>query len=214
MTISKPLLAVVIGAVVAIFLGGARWYRASEVDSASTTVGADAERLVRPHSISVGPADAPVTIVEFFDPECESCRAMYPIVKQVLTDVGNRARLVIRYMPLHQNSVQAATLLEAAREQNRYGEYLDIVMARQPEWGDHAAPRPDLLLTYAPTAGLDTERLRVAATNPDIRARIEQDEADGRALGVSGTPTFFVNGRVLPQLGYGPLRAAVEAALP
>jgi protein-disulfide isomerase len=205
MTVSKSLLAGVVGALVAVFVVGANWYRGREA-------GGD-ERLVRPHSITQGPANAPVTVVEFFDPECESCRAMYPIVKQVMADLDGRVRLVIRYMPLHQNSAYAATLLEAARAQNKYWEYLDIVMLRQPEWASHSAPRPDLLVAYAPMVGLNVEQLRLAATDPEIKSRIEQDRADGLALGANRTPTFFINGKMLPQLGYGPLRAAIEREL-
>lgn len=214
MKVSKPLLAAVIAVLVAAFVVGANWYRGRGSADVSEAASSGAAELVRPYSITLGPASAPVTMVEFFDPECEACRAMYPIVKQVMAEFDGRVQLVIRYMPLHQNSAYAATLLEAARAQNKYWEYLDIVMLRQPEWASHAAPRPDLLMTYAPMAGLDVEQLRLAATDPDLKARIQQDEADGRVLGANRTPTFFVNGKVLPQLGYGPLRAAIEAELP
>lgn len=214
MKVSKPLLAAVIAVLVAAFVVGANWYRGRGSADVSEGASSGAAELVRPYSITLGPASAPVTMVEFFDPECEACRAMYPIVKQVMAEFDGRVQLVIRYMPLHQNSAYAATLLEAARAQNKYWEYLDIVMLRQPEWASHAAPRPDLLMTYAPMAGLDVEQLRLAATDPDLKARIQQDEADGRVLGANRTPTFFVNGKVLPQLGYGPLRAAIEAELP
>jgi protein-disulfide isomerase len=212
MTISKPLLVSVVVGLGAAFVVAANWYQDREtatVNNAAST----GDRLVRPYSISQGPANAPVTIVEFFDPECETCRAMYPIVKQVMADFDGRVRLVIRYMPLHQNSAYAAMLLEAARAQNKYWEYLEIVMLRQPEWANHAAPRPDLLVTYAPAVGLDAEQLRSAAADPDVRARIQQDQADGIGLGANRTPTFFINGKVLPQLGYGPLRDAVQAEL-
>ncbi len=214
MNVSKPLLAAMAALLIAAFVIGANRYRSSEEASASTAATANADRLIRPYSISLGPAGAPVTIVEFFDPECESCRAMYPLVKQVMSEFDGRVRLVIRYMPLHGNSAYAATLLEAARAQNRYWEYLDIVMLRQPEWASHAAPRPDLLLTYATAAGLDAEQLRIATTDPEIKSRIQQDEADGVALGAIRTPTFFVNGTLLTQLGYQQLRAAVQAELP
>jgi len=213
MKVSKPLLAGIVAILAATFVVGANWYRSREDSTASNAAGANADRLVRPYSISLGPDNAPVTLVEFFDPECESCRAMYPIVKQVMSEFDGRVRLVIRYMPLHGNSVYAASLLEAARAQNRYWEYLDIVMLRQPEWASHAAPRPDLLLTYAPAAGLDVEQLRIATTDPDIKSRIQQDQADGTTLGANRTPTFFVNGRMLMQLGYQPLRAAIQAEL-
>lgn len=212
MKVSKPLLVGVVVALGVVFVLGANWYRSRET-AAVNTAASTGDRLVRPYSISQGPASAPVTVVEFFDPECEACRAMYPIVKQVMAEFDGRVRLVIRYMPLHQNSAYAATLLEAARAQNKYWEFLDIVMLRQPEWASHAAPRPELLMTYAPAVGLDPEQLRLATTDPEIRARVQQDEADGIALGANRTPTFFINGEMLPQLGYGPLRAAVEAAL-
>lgn len=212
MKVSKTLLAGVVVAFGVVFVLGANWYRGHE-SAVTNSAAATGDRLVRPYSISQGPASAPVTLVEFFDPECEACRAMYPIVKHVMTEFDGRVRLVIRYMPLHQNSAYAASLLEAARAQNRYWEFLDIVMLRQPEWASHAAPRPDLLMTYAPSAGLDAEQLRLAMTDPEVKARIQQDEADGIALGANRTPTFFVNGKLLPQLGYGPLRAAIEAAL-
>lgn len=213
MKVSKPLLAAIAAALIAAFVLGAGWYRSRDAAEANAAANAHQERLIRPYSISQGPADAPVTLVEFFDPECESCGAMYPIVKQLQQEFGDRVRLVIRYMPLHGNSVYAAALLEAAREQNRYWEFADIMMARQPEWASHHAPRPDLLLVYAGQAGLDVEQLQVALTNPEIRARIRQDELDGRDLGAIRTPTFFVNGKVLPRLGYAPLREAIQAEL-
>jgi protein-disulfide isomerase len=213
MTISKRVLAGVVVVLIAAFVLGSTWYRGRQAATAERAVAEGDAELIRPYSVTQGPASAPVTMVEFFDPECESCRAMYPIVKQVMAEFDGQVRLVIRYMPLHQNSAYAASLLEAARAQNRYWEYLDIVMARQPEWASHTAPRPDLLMAYAPSAGLNVEQLRMATTDPEIASRIGQDETDGRALGANRTPTFFINGTMLPQLGYAPLRAAIEAEL-
>lgn len=213
MKISKQVLAGVVVVLIAAFVLGSTWYRGRQAATAERAVAGGGAELIRPYSVTQGPASAPVTMVEFFDPECESCRAMYPIVKQVMAEFDGQVRLVIRYMPLHRNSAYAASLLEAARAQNKYWEYLDIVMARQPEWASHTAPRPDLLMAYAPSAGLNMEQLRIATTDPEITSRIRQDEADGRALGVNGTPTFFINGKMLPQLGYAPLRAAIEAEL-
>ena len=68
--------------------------------------------LVRPHSPVIGPADAPVTIVEFFDPSCEACRAFYPTVKQILAAHPEDVRLVLRYTPFHQGSEEAVRILE------------------------------------------------------------------------------------------------------
>lgn len=213
MKINKLLLAAIAAVLVVGFVLGAQWYRARQTEATNASAQASDERLVRPHSITQGSAAAPVTVVEFFDPECEACRAMYPIVKQIQNEFGSRMRLVIRYMPLHQNSAYAASLLEAARAQNKYWEYLEIVMLRQPEWASHQAPRPDLLIGFASQVGMNGDQLRLAATDPQLRARIQQDRDDGMALGANRTPTFFINGKILPQLGYAQLRAAIQAEL-
>jgi len=209
--INKVTLGVIAVALIGIFIVAAKIYRQGQTTADPAPAGS--ALLVRPHSPTLGPEQAAVTIVEFFDPECESCRAMYPIVKQVMAEFDGRVRLVIRYMPLHQNSMYAASLLEAARAENKYWEFLDIVMLRQPEWGSHAAPRPELLVTYAAAVGLDGARLQAAATDPAIRTRILQDQADGTALNAKQTPTFFINGKQLMQLGHAQLRAAVQAQL-
>lgn len=223
MKINKVTMAVIAGLVLAGFVLAAMFYKPAPVVpepapvAAATPAGAPGSSiealLVRPYSPSQGPESAQVTIVEFFDPECESCRAMYPIVKQVMSEFEGKARLVIRYMPLHGNSVYAASLLEAARAQNKYWEYLEVVMLRQPEWASHSAPRPDLLLTYAPMVGLNVDQLKTAAADPEVRMRITQDERDGNQLGANRTPTFFINGAPLMRLGYEELRDAVRAAI-
>jgi protein-disulfide isomerase len=169
--------------------------------------------FVRPHSRSLGPPDAKVTVVEFLDPECESCRAMYPMVKQLLGQYGDRVRLVVRYMPFHANSIYAAGVLEAAGEQGRYWEMLEILFQYQPEWGSHHAPRPDLIPGYARQIGLDMDAVDRFLRAGGHRAIVEIDAADGRRLQVTGTPTFFVNGRLLENLGYDPLRALIEEEL-
>ncbi|MGQ0511650.1 MAG: DsbA family protein [Betaproteobacteria bacterium] len=169
--------------------------------------------LVRPDSPSQGPADARVTLVEFFDPECESCRTMYPVVKRLQREYDGRMRLVIRYMPLHRNSAYAAAALEAAGEQRRYWEMLEILLATQPEWGDHRMPRPELIPTYAARLGLDMDTFMRSIGADTHKAKIERDQADGIQAGVSGTPTFFVNGKMLQRLGYEPLKAMIEEAL-
>ncbi len=169
--------------------------------------------FVRPHSPTLGPSNAKVTIVEFLDPECEACRAMYPMVKQLLDQYEGRVRLVLRYMPLHPNSLYAAGVLEAAREQGRYWEMLEVLFQNQPQWGSHHHPRPELIPGYAREIGLDMEAVDRYLSTGAHRKIVETDHADGRALGVRGTPTFFVNGRRLERLGYETLKALIEHEL-
>ncbi len=164
-------------------------------------------------SPSIGPIMAKVQVIEFLDPECESCRAMHPIVKSILKDYEGRIRYTLRYMPLHGNSVYASTMLEAAREQSRYWEALDALFERQDEWGAHHNPRPDLIPVILKAVGLDINKLKAFADKPETKARVQNDKEDGVKLGVNGTPTFFVNERQLQELGEGPLRALIDEEL-
>jgi protein-disulfide isomerase len=142
-----------------------------------------------------------VTIVEFFDPACETCRAFYPIVKNILQQYPNDVRLVIRYAPFHAGSDQVVKLLEASKRQGQYLAVLEAVLAAQPQWADHGKPNIDLAYRAAQAAGLDLAKAEIDAQRPDIAGVLKQDIEDLTALEVTKTPTFFVNGRGLPSFG-------------
>ncbi len=210
---------VVVAAVV-----GAKYYRESAQSERRPTATAD-DRLVRPDSPSLGPADAPVTLVECLDPECESCGAFGPVVKKILKDYGGKVRLVVRYMPFHPNSRLAAAYTEAAGEQGKYWEMQEVLFRRQPEWGEihgHGAqaaaaarrePVPVLFERYAAELGLDVERVRAAVAENRYASKVERDMKDGQSLGVSKTPTFFVNGRMLMRFSQQDLRSLIDEEL-
>lgn len=166
-------------------------------------------RLVRMHSPVFGPQAAPVTIVEFFDPACETCRAFYPIVKNLMAQYPNDVRLVIRYAPFHQGSDQVVKLLESAKSQDKYQIVLEAVLAAQPAWADHGQPNIETAFKVAEQAGLDMVRARQDIEKPGVQALIQQDIEDLTALQVTRTPTFFVNGRSLPSFGPDQLAALV-----
>jgi protein-disulfide isomerase len=166
-------------------------------------------RLIRFHSPVFGPGNAPVTIVEFFDPACETCRAFYPIVKNILAQYPNDVRLVIRYAPFHAGSDQVVKLLEASKRQNKYQPVLESLLAAQPLWADHGQPNIDMAYQAAQSAGLDIQKALADAQGPDIAAVLKQDIEDLTALEVTKTPTFFVNGRGLPSFGDQQLMALV-----
>lgn len=188
--------------------------QAAEEDAAiAQQLDSQAARLVRSHSPTLGPESAPVELVEFLDPECEACRAMHPLVKQLLAEFEGHVHYVVRYVPLHKNSTYAALALEAAREQGRYWEMLDLLFERQPAWGNHQQPRPELIPEYARELGLDMQAFERFVERGAYRSQIRQDRNDAVALGVRGTPTFFVNGKLLRQLGYEQLRSMIRAEL-
>ena len=166
-----------------------------------TRIAVEGSRLVRMHTPIIGPQNAPVTIVEFFDPACETCRAFYPIVKQIMAQHPDKVRLALRYAPFHHGSDQVVKLIEAARKQGLYTPVLEALLATQPEWADHAAPNIGIAFEAAARAGLDMERARQDMETPEIQAVLAQDIEDLTALQVSKTPTFFVNGRSLPSFG-------------
>ena len=193
---------------------GATWFatRPGPVAEAEPVAPELADAMIRPYSPILGPAEAPVTIVEFFDPACEACRAFHPIVKDIMAEHGEAVRVVIRYTPFHgAASEEAIRVLEAARMQDVYVPVLEAVLREQPRWASHGAPAPGLILQIAATAGLDAEAARTQMLAPGVVAILNQDRADVEAVGIRQTPTFFVNGKPLDPFGEAELRRLVAA---
>ena len=181
---------------------------------------AKSEALIRSDSQTLGRADAPVTIVEFLDPECESCAAFAPTVKKMLQDYNGKVRLVVRYMPLHPNSLSAATFTEAAGEQGKYWQAQELLFQRQPEWGTKHGPNTGsptdinaLFRKYAGELGLDINKMNAAFSDSRYQSKIQRDYQDGQTLGVRQTPTLFVNGKRLFRLGESELRFLIDDEL-
>jgi protein-disulfide isomerase len=221
----KILTVIAVVVVVAAVLGANYYREAKQGERRETGATADS-RLVRPDSPTLGPADAPVTLVEFLDPECESCGAFAPVVKKILKDYDGKVRLVVRYMPLHPNSRLAAGYTEAAGEQGKYWEMQELLFRRQNEWGEihghgpavaaaaaRREPAPVLFDRYAVELGLDAGKIRAVVAENRYASKVERDMRDGQSLGVSKTPTFFVNGRMLMRFGEAPLRALIDEEL-
>lgn len=191
------------------FYLGMSTYQQREQNAQQEQVRAEQSRLVRMHSPVLGPQAAPVTIVEFFDPACETCRAFYPLVKELMAQYPQEVRLVIRYAPFHRGSDTVVKLLEAAKAQGRYQTVLEALLAAQPEWADHAQPNVQAAFKVAERAGLDLAKAVEDMQKPGMQALLQQDIEDLTALQVNKTPTFFVNGRSLPSFGPEQLAALV-----
>ncbi len=169
--------------------------------------------LIRDYHPTLGDKSAPVTMVEFLDPECESCAAMDPVVKGLLKEFEGKIHFVVRYMPLHSNSVLAAAALEETRPSGKYFQALSGLLYYQPEWADHQNPKPELIAVILKRMGVD-----ILETSPNKliekhKKNIEQDQTDARALGVRSTPTFFINGEMVDGLSYSELKAKIQAGL-
>jgi protein-disulfide isomerase len=207
MNTKKLTVALVLGLVLVAFLYAIQRYQRQTQDVQQQKATQHEGRLVRMHSPVLGTQGAPVTIVEFFDPACEACRAFHPFVKDLLKQYPSEVRLVLRYAPFHQGSAEVVGLLEASRRQNRFVAVLDSVLEAQPQWADHHRPNVELAWQAAERAGLDLQQARADA--PAAQAVLQQDSEDLTALGVKRTPTFFVNGRSLPSFGPEQLAALV-----
>jgi protein-disulfide isomerase len=173
-------------------------------DRGSTAVdaaGANRTQLLRFHAPSLGPTDAKVQIVEFIDPACEACRAFYPFVKSLMAAHPDKIRLSIRHVGFHEGADFAVRVLEAARKQGKYWETLERLLASQSSWAVNHRVQPDLVVAALDGLGLDLQRLRSDLNDPDISSRIAIDREDARALRVTKTPEFFVNGRQMESFG-------------
>ena len=165
------------------------------------------------HSPTLGKDDAPVVIVEFLDPACETCREFYPLVKKMMAANPDRIRLVLRYAPFHDGSDQVVAVLEAARKQGKFWPALEALLATQAEWAPNHKPQVALVWKHLEGLGLNLEQMRSDMTAPEIARVIAQDLDDARALNVTKTPEFFVNGKPLPSFGYEQLKELVDKAL-
>ena len=209
----KWIVLVTVAAVVVAFAAGVAVFTSRSNQEVKQAVQTNSDALVRPHSPVFGNPAAKVTIVEFFDPSCETCRAFYPIVKRMVNASFGQVRLVVRYAPLHRGSETAVKILEAARQQGKYWEALERAMTTQPQWAAHDRPQPEMLWDFIGDIGLDMVKAKADANGPAIEQLLRQDIADMQTLKVDRTPGFFVNGTPLRDFGEAQLKALVEQEL-
>jgi protein-disulfide isomerase len=200
-------------AVLALLAIGGWWYFSNPQSQGQPTATVDRAALIRAHSPTEGRADAPVVIVEFFDPACGTCRDFYPKVKQLMADNPSRIRLVMRYTPFHKGSDKVVAVLEAARRQGKFWQALEALFKGQDDWASNHTAKIELTWKYLNGIGLNMEQLAFDMTAPDLQQAVAQDLNDANTLGVSQTPEYFVNGRPLPSFGFEQLRQLVAEEL-
>ena len=199
---------------VLLFVGFGYFYKNNEKKQEEVATLSKSSSLVRDHSIKFGDNKKNISVVEFLDPECESCALFHPIMRKVYKEYHEDIQLVVRYIPNHKNSRFAVKILEASRVQNKYEEVLSVIFEKQPLWAQHNNEKPELLwefLTVIPN--LDIAKLKNDMNNPKYDEIINTDTSDARKLGVRGTPTIFVNGVELKTLSTKALFDLVEAEI-
>lgn len=156
-----------------------------------------------------------VTFVEFLDFECEACGAAYPIVEDLREEYAGEVTFVIRYFPLpgHFNSGRAARAVESAARQGELEAMYSRMYETQAEWGEAQEPKDDLFRSFAEEIGLDMAQFDADYASQDVEERISRDVADGESLGVSGTPTFYVDGELFEPRSVEDFSSALDEAL-
>jgi len=165
------------------------------------------------HAPIRGAAGAPVTVVEFADYQCPYCRQMEPALKRLGEDFAGKVRFAFKDFPLpnHPHAEKAAEAARCAGGQGKYWAFHDRMYAIPP--GDElSVPQ---LKAFARDEKLDTARFDQCLDSGKEAAAVQKDAAEGRGLGIAGTPGFFVNGHFLSgAVGYETLREVVEQQLP
>lgn len=157
-----------------------------------------------------GASTAKVTIVEFLDPACETCKAFYPLVKTLIKENPGRIKSVIRYAPLHAGSDQVVKALEAARLQNLFWPALEALFDGQASWASHSGPDINNIWPLLQGAGVNVEQARKDMSSEKIDQALRRDMADLATLQIKQTPEFFVNGKPLPSFSYEALQKLVS----
>jgi len=181
-------------------------------EQAATDDNPDTAQLVREDSPRLSEGGDAV-FVEFLDFECEACIALYPTVEDLREQYGDRVTFVVRHMPLHDNSMAAALAAEAAAEQGQFEAMYSRLFETPEQWGHQQTPQRDTFFGYAEDLGLDMDRFERAYNDPATLSRIEQSKQDGQRLGVTGTPTFFLDGERLDPTSVTDLENSINAAL-
>jgi protein-disulfide isomerase len=208
-------IALLVGLVAVTLFGGAFVYQnlatpepADASERKNITVRADSHRLDTAE-------DGKVTLVEFLDFECEACRAAYPFVEQLREQYDGKVTFVLRYFPIpsHTNANNAAYAVESAARQGKLEDMYKRMYDTQAEWGESQDSKAALFRTYAEELGLDMAQYDADVASPEVAARVQKDVDDGTRLGVSGTPSFYLNGEPLTPSTTDEFTQAIDEAL-
>ncbi len=142
-----------------------------------------------------GNSDATVTLTEYSDFQCPACASFQPVVNELMAQYGEQLRFEYKHFPLpiHNFAQQAAVAAEAASQQGKFFEFHDALFENQQEWSTSATPQV-FFAQYAKELGLDVEKFKAHQNSSVLRDAVRTDMNEARELGLTGTPTFFLNG--------------------
>lgn len=193
--------------VVVLLLGGSILYSQKAAEEANVGV------VIEPHI--KGNPDASVTLTEYSDFQCPACGQYYPHLKEIVAVYGDNLRFEYKHFPLitiHKNAVPAAKAAEAAGQQGKFWEMHDKLFENQTAWSNSANPQV-YFVQFAEELGLDTALFKKHLGSSIIADTVNQGFEEARALGLSGTPTLFLNGEKMTVSSFDELRTQIEAAV-
>ena len=161
------------------------------------------------------PGAGGVTFTEFLDFECEACGAAFPAIEQLRREYAGRVTFNVRYFPIdsHKNARNAALAVEAAAQQGKFEDMYKRMFETQPSWAEQDGSQAAVFRGYAKDLGLDMKAFDAAVADPRTDARVQRDVRAGVALGVEGTPTFFIDEERIEPQSFDDLRQQLDAAL-
>lgn len=205
----KNIFMAVAALLVAVFLAGAFYYQKQQAAQAAQLAAQNQVALMRADAPSFGNPNAPVQIVEFFDPACGTCREFYPMVKALMEQNPGKIRLTMRYAPFHPGSEPVVRALESARKQGQFEPTLQALFAAQDDWVVNHSANVNAIWRHLDPLGLDMGRLQSDMSSAEVGNLIARDLADAKTMNVTMTPEYFVNGKPLPSFGFDQLRSLV-----
>ena len=198
---------VIIGVITVVLIGGSIWYSTSLTTSYNE--GVEVQEHVK------GNPDAVVTVVEYSDFQCPACAQFAPIVDAMLMDYGDQVRFEYRHFPLiqiHPNAEAAARAAEAAGQQDKFFQYHDALFENQQEWGSAAIPGA-FFTRYAEEMGLDMDAFKRHQRSSILQQNVRDHLNEARERGLTGTPTFFLNGERMNFQTYQEFSDQIRTAL-
>lgn len=205
-----------IGVLAVAILAGIVVFGSSTIPTTTPAKQVEKAELVRPESHAVGPTDAKVTVVEFADFQCPACAATHPVMKQLMGEYADRVRFVHRNFPLssiHPNAELAARAAESAGLQGKFWEMYDKLFETQAQWSTQVNPE-GTFTGYAKDLGLDTAKFKDDLGSEKVTEIIALDKGDSQALGLTSTPTIYINDQQFAgDRSYEGLKSAIEAGL-
>lgn len=207
------------GIIVVVIVAAIAWaISADDSSTPATPEAVEAELNINEQDLTIGPDDAPVTLVKFSDFQCPACTSMNEILNEVIDEYDQDVQYALKHFPLRQIHPYAdvtAQAAEAADEFDQFPEMKEVIFDNQEEWSqfDSQDEVKQELISYAEDLDIDPEEFQEEMEKDEVQDKINEDRDLGNDLGVSGTPTLFINGEQVKVNTLSDLRNHIDREL-